>query len=458
MNSFLISSTKKSSGKTVISIGLLAALKKLDKKVSVFKKGPDYIDPLWLSLASNKPCYNLDFFTMSKREIKNLYSAESSHSQISLVEANKGLFDGLSLNGEDSNAELAKLLNLDVVLVIDCEGMTRGIAPLLKGYREFDKKIKYHGVVLNKVNGSRHESKLVQTVENFSDIRVLGSIWKSANLEIHEQHLGLEPTFSSKSSKTKVREISQIISQSVDIKSFNTPMKKNKISAKNTVSISKDYSDLTIGIAYDSAFGFYYKDDINKFLELGVKIKFFNTIKDKKVPTVDALFIGGGFPELHLEKLSKNTDLKKDIKEFIMNRNLVYAECGGLMYLSDSITYNDKKYKMIGVIKGDIAFEKNAVGRGYVNVLSTTNHPWFDKPKKISCHEFHHSRIKLSSKRNKFAFKVDRGYGINGKYDGIIVENLLATYSHIRDTKQSRWITKFLDNIRKNINETKTNI
>ena len=156
-------------------------MKKLDKKVSVFKKGPDYIEPLWLSLASNKPCYNLDFFTMSKREIKNLYSAESSHSQISLVEANKGLFDGLSLTGKNSNAELAKLLNLDVVLVIDCEGMTRGIAPLLKGYREFDKKIKYHGIVLNKVNGSRHESKLVQTVENFSDIRVLGSIWKSVS-------------------------------------------------------------------------------------------------------------------------------------------------------------------------------------------------------------------------------------------------------------------------------------
>ena len=169
MSSILIASTKKSSGKTTVTIGLTAILSKIYKQLSVFKKGPDYIDPLWLSVASNYPCFNLDFHTMTNKEIKDFYHQKTSESEISIVEANKGLFDGVSLNGNDSNAALAKLLGLRVVLVIDCEGMTRGIAPLLNGYTAFDKKIRYHGLILNRVNGSRHEDKLIASIERYSD-------------------------------------------------------------------------------------------------------------------------------------------------------------------------------------------------------------------------------------------------------------------------------------------------
>ena len=446
MNSILIASTKKSSGKTTVAIGLAAVLSKEYKQLSVFKKGPDYIDPLWLSAASNHPCYNLDFHTMSNKEIKDFYHQKISKSEISLIEANKGLFDGVSLNGNDSNAALAKLLGLKVVLVIDCEGMTRGIAPLLNGYKNFDKKIQYHGVILNKVNGGRHEAKLIASIEKYCDIKVLGSVWKNKNLIIDEQHLGLQPSFLDNQAQEKIRAIKKVIKTSVDITKFTSLSKKNpRTSTILSPHSLKKFKNITIGVASDKAFGFYYQDDIDKFLNHGVKIKYINTIKDKKLPSIDALIIGGGFPELSLDELSKNNFLKKEIKGFINNYGPTYAECGGLMYLSKSIKFKNRKYKMVGAINGDILMHNEPVGRGYVNLEIKKNHPWFSRQKSISCHEFHHSKLEGNFGRNDFVFNVKRGYGVNGKCDGIIVKNLIATYSHIRDTSKTRWIKNFLD-------------
>ena len=446
MSSILIASTKKSSGKTTVSIGLTAILSKKYKELSVFKKGPDYIDPLWLSAASHRPCYNLDFNTMTNREIKDFYNQKNSSSEISIVEANKGLFDGMSLNGKDSNAALAKLLGLKVVLVIDCEGMTRGIAPLLNGYTAFDKKIKYHGLILNRVSGSRHEDKLIASVEKYSDIEVLGSIWKNKDIIIDEQHLGLKPSFLNYQVQKKIKAIKKVIGTSIDIKKFTNLPKKNSIPSVSTrLNSSMKFKGITIGVASDKAFGFYYQDDIDKFLSYGVKIKYFSTIKDNKLPSIDALIIGGGFPELSLDELSSNSSLKKEIKDFINNNGPTYAECGGLMYLSKNIKYKNKKYKMVGVINGDTVMHDQPVGRGYVNLETKKNHPWLPCQKPILCHEFHHSKLQGNFVKKDFVFNVKRGYGVDGKCDGIFVKNLVATYSHIRDTSKSRWINNFLN-------------
>ena len=446
MSSFLIASTKKSSGKTTVTIGLTAILSKRYEQLSIFKKGPDYIDPLWLSAASNCPCYNLDFHTMTNKEIKDFYHQKTCKSEISIVEANKGLFDGVSLNGIDSNAALAKLLNLKVVLVVDCEGMTRGIAPLMNGYRAFDKKIKYHGLILNKVNGSRHENKLIASIEKYSDIKVLGSVWKNKDLSINEQHLGLQPNFIDNQAHKKIQAIKKVINASIDISKFtNSPKKNLTPSVLLTSNYLNKFKNITIGLASDKAFGFYYQDDIDKFLNYGVKIKYINTIKDKKLPPIDALIIGGGFPELSLQELSKNNFLKKEIKKFINDNGPTYAECGGLMYLSKSIKFKNKKYKMVGAINGDITMHSQPVGRGYVNLEVKKNHPWLSNGKSILCHEFHHSKLEGNFVKNDFAFNVKRGFGVDGISDGIIFKNLLATYSHIRDTSKTRWIKKFLD-------------
>tara|TARA_B100000586_G_scaffold33760_1_gene21695 strand:+ start:4024 stop:5379 length:1356 start_codon:yes stop_codon:yes gene_type:complete len=451
LSSYIIASTKKSSGKTIISVGISAALHNINKNVSTFKKGPDYIDPIWLSLASKKSCYNLDFYTMTKNEIKKLFLSKSSKSEVTIVEANKGLFDGLSLDGSDSNAALAKFLNLSVILVLDCSGTTRGIAPLIEGYKSFDNKIKYKGLILNNISGTRHEDKILKAINFYTDFKVIGSVWKDPKLKIFEQHLGLQPAFIKKDANKIIKNIHSVIKSSVDIKSLYN---KSTIKEKKTTPIIKQsskYSHLSIGIARDEAFGFYYPDDLEALVNLGVKIKYFNTLKDSNLPNVDAVFIGGGFPELMASRLSKNTKMMKSIKNFIELDKPAYVECGGLMYLSKVIKFKSKSYKMSGVLDGTISIKQKPIGRGYVNLKTTSKHPWMGKSKSIFCHEFHYSDISLKKNKYVFAYKTLRGHGINGKYDGILYKNLLASYSHMRDTKQSRWIENFLRFINKKI-------
>ena len=275
---------------------------------------------------------------------------------------------------------------------------------------------------------------------------MLGSVWKNKDLSINEQHLGLQPNFIDNQAHKKIQAIKKVINASIDISKFtNPPMKNLTPSVLLTSNHSNKFKNITIGLASDKAFGFYYQDDIDKFLNYGVKIKYINTIKDKKLPPIDALIIGGGFPELSLQELSKNNYLKKEIKKFINDNGPTYAECGGLMYLSKSIKFKNKKYKMVGAINGDITMHNQPVGRGYVNLEVKKNHPWLSNGKSILCHEFHHSKLEGNFVKNDFAFNVKRGFGVDGISDGIIFKNLLATYSHIRDTSKTRWIKNFLD-------------
>ena len=227
-------------------------------KLSVFKKGPDYIDPLWISQAAGCRCYNLDFNTMDNSEIKKLYRDKSKYSNINIVEGNKGLFDGVSLDGSDSNAQLAKILNLNTILVIDCSGITRGIAPLVNGYEQFDSKIKYSGIILNNIASDRHEGKIINALNEYTKLKVIGSVHKNSKLNIVEQHLGLEPSFLKSNTKT-IKKISSIIKSSIDYKYLVKGLKKKKINTlAKRVTASPDYSDIKLGVALDNAFGFYY--------------------------------------------------------------------------------------------------------------------------------------------------------------------------------------------------------
>lgn len=459
MKSYLISSTKKSSGKTIIATGLCSILSNIDS-LAAFKKGPDYIDPLWLSQASKAKCYNLDFFTMTDLEISKLYKTASRGKNISLVEGNKGLFDGVSLNGIDSNASLAHLLKLEVILVLDCSGITRGIAPLLQGYKGFDSKIKYKGIILNNIASERHESKIINAVNEFTKFKVIGSVHKNKKLDIIEKSLGLEPVFQNTHTSKIIKNISSIVKSSIDIKYLVNKSISAKIKTiPKIVTKHKKYSNLKIGVALDEAFGFYYPDDIDKFKSYGVKIVYFNTLKDKLLPEVDGLFIGGGFPERVTDRLHKNTSMIKSISSFIDSGMPVYAECGGLMYLCESIKVKARKFKMAGIIKGNVEMCDKPVGRGYVELMINKKHPWMNKGDVIKCHEFHYSNIKIKNNSSSYGFKVIRGYGTNGRHDGILYKNLVASYSHLRDTAQSRWIENYLNFIYciKN-NETKTNI
>lgn len=456
-SSIYISAAHKSSGKTIVSLGLSRILSNLNQDIQTFKKGPDYIDMGWLSLASNKSSYNLDFNTQTKKEINNFY--EQKKSTINIIEGNKGLYDGISVSGIDDNAAMSMLLNAPVILVIDTEGITRGIAPLLQGYINFEKKCNIKGVILNKVKTERHENKLINAVKEYTNLEILGSIRKSKDLEISERHLGLIPANEKKIANKKIEQISRIINDSIDRKKFNKigiNFKKNKLSKKNITNTNflTNKKKVKLGVFYDKSFGFYYSDDIENFEKYGAEITKINSLKNKKLPKVDALFIGGGFPETNASVIKKNKNLMKNVKDFIESGKPCYAECGGLMYLSESINYNNKKHKMVGVIPGNIIMDKKPVGRGYVKLKINKDHLWGMKNNTIiRAHEFHHARLLLNKNSKNYAYNITRGFGINGLSDGFQYKNLLANFSHLRHTKKCPWIKYFINFIEESKND-----
>lgn len=459
MSRLYISAAHKSSGKTTLSIGLCAALTQQGSIVQPFKKGPDYIDPLWLSKAAGRNCHNLDFNTQSHDEILCTLQHYGQDADISLIEGNLGLYDGMALDGSDSNAAVAKLTKSPVILVIDTRGVTRGVAPLLLGYQQFDKDINIAGVIYNMSNGGRHEIKLRAVTKEYTDIPVLGVVKKNPLMVVDERHLGLMPSNESKIVTQKIADIANIVADSVDLKALvqiaNVADELNNTKPlSNTIKTPKT---LKLGICEDSAFGFYYAGDKLALQNAGAELISFSTLDDGALPeNLDGLFIGGGFPETHMDQLANNTSMRDSIYQAIENGLPTYAECGGLMYLSQNLHWNGQSASMVGIIPADTHMNEKPQGRGYVKLEETDAMLWGkdsnnaqtdDKPPIINAHEFHYSHIKdlqgLESK-GTFAYKVHRGVGITGEYDGWVYKNLLANYSHMRDTASFHWAKRFM--------------
>lgn len=448
----LISAAHKSSGKTTVSLGICAALKERELNVRPFKKGPDYIDPMWLQSASGNACYNLDFYTMSHDEILSTLSRKSLGFDISLIEANKGLYDGMELDGSNSNAALAKITQTPVVLVINTRGISRGIAPLLLGYQAFDPEVNIAGVILNQVGGPRHEGKLRTVVEHYTDIPVLGAIQRHQDLELTERHLGLVPSNEAELAVNKINAIKCHIADQVDLdKIISIASSAPTLPAVNSVGtqfISTSKQPIRLGIIRDAAFGFYYADDLDTFKSYGVELVPIDSLHDTSLPDIDALFIGGGFPETHLEKLHENNALRQAIHTAIENELPAYAECGGLMYLCNNIKWHDKDYSMVGIIPATASMHKKPQGRGYIQLKQSNDHPWMmtetHSEAIIPAHEFHYSSITELPGNSRFAFEVKRGTGIDGQHDGYLYKNLLACYAHQRHTASNPWIKYFI--------------
>lgn len=452
MSRIFISAAHKSSGKTTVSVGLCAALSQSGKQVQPFKKGPDYIDPMWLGAAAGHPCHNLDFYTMANQEIIDAFTRYQKGIDISLIEGNKGLYDGLDLDGSNSNAALSKLLKAPVILVIDARGMTRGIAPLILGYQAFDQKINIAGVILNQLGGSRHEAKLRQVVEYYTDVPVIGAVHHNKNMIIDERHLGLMPSNEAQQAKQQVELLGKQISEQVNLEDVRTIAQSapqlSFSSQKQTIPAT---TDLTIGIARDAAFGFYYPDDIEAFKTNGVKLVDIDLINDTSLPTIDGLFIGGGFPETQMALLEKNTQMRAAVKQAIEGGLPCYAECGGLMYLARSITWGNKTHEMSGVIQGDIDLHEKPQGRGYIRIRPTEHSLWQTNQSSeadICAHEFHYSSLNNLPSDTIYGYEVKRGTGIDGKHDGIVYKNMMACYAHLRNTQQSPWVRGFVDFVR----------
>nr|MBT8076303.1 cobyrinate a,c-diamide synthase [Gammaproteobacteria bacterium] len=370
-----VAAAHKSSGKTTVSIGLTAALVRQGLAVQPFKKGPDYIDPLWLARAAGRPCYNLDFFIQSRAEICATFSTHLPDGSIGLIEGNKGLFDGIDVRGSDSNAALATMLAAPVVLVIDTGGITRGIAPLIRGYLDFDPDVDIRGVILNKVGGARHESKLRAALEHYTDTEVLGAIGRDRALEIPERHLGLVPANEASGPGTADRVISRLagtVEAGVDLDRIidiagaaGFPEACLDMSDRSQRQVTTVKPNVRIAIARDAAFGFYYPDDLEAFEQAGAELIPFDTLRDQKLPEADGLFIGGGFPETHLRELSANHSLLAEIKQALLAGKPAYAECGGLMYLARKIEWRGDSADMVGFVPADVIVGQRPQGRGY---------------------------------------------------------------------------------------------
>jgi cobyrinic acid a,c-diamide synthase len=422
-------------------------------KVQTFKKGPDYIDPMWLARASGRHCYNLDFNTQTRDEIRSMFAEKARGSDLALVEGNMGLHDGVDLRGSDSTAALAHLIETPVILVIDCEGMTRGVAPLVLGFQAFDKNIRIAGVILNRVATPRQQSKLIAVLENYTSVPVLGALPREEALTIVERHLGLTTPAETTSEQAKVDMLASVMLDGVDLDRVleiargSGPM-PNEDQNAHAVAKSNRSSDITIAVAQDAAFGFYYKDDMEAFERAGAQIVPFSPISDASPPRSDAIFIGGGFPESYMAELEANATMRAEIRRSALAGLPIYAECGGLMYLARSIQWGRETRQMAGVVSADIIMHRRPQGRGLVVLSETSDFPWprtdQSKPgQQVCAHEFHHAEMVNIAADSRFAWSVARGAGITGRRDGIVTGNVLASFSHLRDTSTHHWTERF---------------
>lgn len=435
------------SGKTTVTLGLLAALKSRGMAVQAFKKGPDFIDPSWMTMMTGRACRNLDGFMMTGEMILDSFVKNAAGSDIGVVEGAMGLFDGVDIEGSGSTAEIAKVISAPVLLVVDTTRMTRSVAPLVKGFVHFDPELTVAGVILNKVARPRHESMLRQAIERYCGIPVLGVVPKGSRFTIPDRHLGLIPAAERDELAASVEEIGRAALRFFDMeKIMEAAVSAPPLALSgNGMAMPAAGPDSgagkpLIGVFRDRAFTFYYPENIEALEAAGAELVCIDSLNDRVLPDIDALYIGGGFPEVFAADLEANEGLRRDVKYFVEAGLPVYAECGGLMYLARNLVWKDSKYSMANCLPFDVVMDDRPQGHGYEVVEVCSGNPFFSPGLIIKCHEFHHSRVEnIDENKVSFAFRVTRGWGIDGSRDGAVYKNVLACYSHIHASACPDW-------------------
>ncbi|MDP2210513.1 MAG: cobyrinate a,c-diamide synthase [Candidatus Aquicultor sp.] len=445
-----ISAPHRSSGKTTLSIGLCKALTDAGYKVQPFKKGPDFIDPMWLSAATGRTCRNLDLFMMGEDKIRESLQRAGADADISIVEGNMGLYDGMEVDGKGSTADVARIIKSPIILIIDASNMTRSIAPLLQGFLNFEPGVLISGVILNKVAGARHESKLRAAISTYTDVEVIGAIPRSPEIGIIQRHLGLKPAKEDAQAMSTIESIGTMVKEYVDLdKVVAIARAAPDLPEVELPEISALPAQVRIGIAQDEAFTFYYPENLEALAAEGAELIPFSPLHDESLPKVDALYIGGGFPEVFMEELEKNAALRMTIREAVGRGMPVYAECGGLMYLSRKMSWDGTSREMVGALPCDILMHEKPRGHGYMIMEATGAGGWFEPGAKMRAHEFHYSEV-LDLKNAEFGYNLTRGKGLDGKHDGIIYKNVFASYAHLHSSGSSAWARGFVEHVKRN--------
>lgn len=415
-------------GKTSITTAIIHGLKEKGYSVQPFKVGPDFIDPSYLSSVSGNIARNLDVWMMGKNGVLRNF-VKNSNRDVSVIEGVMGYYDGFS--GRSSFAstyDVANITKSSVILVLDASKTARSIAATALGFKNFEKNSRICGIILNKIGSKKHETLCRDALKKVG-LPILGVIPRNNDLSLESRHLGLIPVREKNSLDGKIKSIAKLLSGFIDIEKL-IKLAKSVPSLPPVHGTKYGKIQTRIAVAMDESFNFYYQDNLDLLKSLGAEIIFFSPVSDKKIPPCDGIYIGGGFPEVKADLLQKNDTMKKLIKKHAQDGMPVYAECGGLMYLTKSIRYKSGKFKMVGLFDAVTVMEKK-LKLNYTRGTIRPRSPFSLQSKTIKGHEFHYSELDLLSKDSKFAYDMSIGIGIKDKKDGLTVYNTLASYMHV---------------------------
>jgi Ni-sirohydrochlorin a,c-diamide synthase len=457
MKQILITGDRSGSGKTSITLALSALLAKKNR-VQTFKVGMDYIDPSYLTAVSGRPCRNLDSFALSSSQVRDVFDYGCKDADIAIVEGVRGLYEGAeALDDTGSTAAVAKMLDLPVVLVVSAQSITRSAAAIVKGFQAFDPEIRIAGVILNNIKGGSHRAKAQTAIEHYCGIPVIGAIPRMEEMQLAMRHLGLVP-YREGSGRgdfdDRISVITEMIGKYVDLDAFCSLMKDAapENARRSLFEFPKEH-DVRIGVALDEAFNFYYADLFDLLHASGAEYIPFSPVHDA-LPDAEGYIIGGGYPELFLDELEKNDRMREAIREISRNGTPVYAECGGLMYLTEKMTLKagwqgreeGHTAGMCGVFRGETLMPAHRVV-SYVEGTSSAGSPFGESA--FRGHEFHYSEVRLDPD-TKYAYHLTRGIGICDRQDGAHMHNTLGSYTHLHPVASAGMFRHFVDLCRKN--------
>ena len=427
----VIAGTQSGVGKTTIVNGLLTELRQRGLKVQSYKVGPDYIDPGYHALASGRPCHNLDSWLVPTERLLSIFEHTSRDAEFAVVEGVMGLFDG-GRGGVASTAAIARLLRAPVILVVNCRSAGESIAAVVLGFQKYDPEIRLAGVILNQIGSDSHERMVTEALGRIG-VHVLGVIRRTESLKVPERHLGLLPV-TENPAETVLANIHAAIAGSLDVAALlEIAAQAPPLEAPAGPPLPEQRS-CRIGVASDEAFSFYYPESLRVLEEQGAAIVPFSPLRDEKLPDVDGLLFGGGFPEMFLERLAANESMRQDIRDAAQAGVPIVAECGGYMYLCRRVAaFDGSEYPMAGLIPQICRMEKNLQTVGYVEATALADNVLCATGETLRGHEFHFSSMVADSSGEAvtpaFRFRKNR---TGAEYmAGYVNGNVLASYLHI---------------------------
>lgn len=439
------------SGKTVLTLGLLRALRRQGCAVQPFKKGADFIDPGWHTVAAGRTSRNLDRYFMEPDQIRAVVRGASAGADVCVVEAAMGLYDGLDAEGSTSSAEIAKITATPVVLVLDVTRMTRTAGALVLGCCAFDTDVRIAGVILNRVRGARQRALVTEVIERTCGIPVVGAVPADARLNVPDRHLGLVTSGETDERERLLDGIADVVAEWVDLDAVRAiAASAGELPAAAGSGLVGDAADApgaraTIAVVRDEAFSFYYPENLAALERAGARLVFVRSLGDEALPSdVDGLYVGGGFPEEFAEQLQANEAFRRSVRERAEHGLPVYAECGGLMYLGRRLVHRGRSYDMAGVLGLDTVVQDRQTAHGYARAVVGASGSWLDPGMVLVGHEHHHSQATDLDPALRFAYAVERGRGIVPGFDGACTGNVVAGYLHVNALASPAWAPSFV--------------